>query len=569
MKIRYQLHTDVLIVGMGGAGIRAAIAASDAGAQVLLTGKMLFGTSGATFYPGTPGWGMQAVIHDGDTEAYFLEEILAAGNGAADPALSRVLAYEATDRFHDLERMGLSFSRNKDGSYRGVVPCFGKRLRGSSVTGMDRIRSVMWREIVRRNIRILERTQIIKLIKDPSGTVGGALGIDALGQFFAVSAGAVILAAGGGCGVYAHSLATADETGDGYLLALEAGARLINMEFVQFIPGLTSPVKKLLFQEKNLITLPHVRNRFGEEILEKYLPAGTTREQCLTERAKHGPFTAEDEGFWFDAAMAEEAAKGNAFEDGGFAMEYDPGIAKDPRWIITDWLSWMHERGIRPEKEAFHMIPHAQCFNGGVYISPEAETDVPGLFACGENAGGAHGADRLGGAAIAATQVFGKRAGESAARFAIRQRNTAAEYIAENTAENTGGNIACHQSEKAQRAAHCRVLMGQIRDIMWEKASIVRSEKRCADALSAIHDLEKEAEEDGLLAFAGDDGERAVFELKSSLTLATLMLKVMEERKETRGPHYRSDYPIKDPALAGAFTVCLRDGEYQIRLVRF
>ena len=144
MKISYRTETDVLVIGSGGAGIKAAIKAAESGAGILLVSKQAFGRTGATFYPGTPGWGMQAVIHEGDSEDYFLEEILEAGAGTADPALARILADQSTAAFHELESYGLRFGQYEDGRYKGVIPCFGKRLRGSSTLGIDKIRRAMW-----------------------------------------------------------------------------------------------------------------------------------------------------------------------------------------------------------------------------------------------------------------------------------------------------------------------------------------------------------------------------------------------------------------------------------------
>lgn len=557
MKIQYRLKTDVLIVGMGGAGIRAAISASNKGAQVLMVGKCRFGTSGATFYPGTPGWGMQAVIHEGDSEAYFLEEILEAGAGTADPALSEILASQATMRFHELEAMGLQFERHEDGRYKGVIPCFGKRLRGSTVLGMDKIRKTMWLQLQKRDIRRMEDTAIIALIKKGNAVIG-AVGLDGQDVPFFVAAKAVILATGGGCGIYEYSLATSDETGDGYVLALDAGAKLVNMEFIQFIPGLVWPVKKLLFQEKNLDTFPRFTNRDGEDILTKYLPPSISVENCLTQRAKHGPFTTADISFYVDLAMYEEAMAEKTCQSGGIHVSYDEKVLHDSRWTITSWLDWMHSRKVHPVEEGFDLIPHAQCFNGGIQIGTDGQTTVSGLFAAGETAGGAHGADRLGGAAIAATQVFGALAGEGAAEFA---KHTEEQIISE---EEISGQLQEKFGDTTGELLDIPEAMAAIRSIMWHCGAIVRNEARCREGLSQIRQIE------ACFSLAVHDAHgkdiRQANELYSYIQLAQLLLTVMAERKESRGPHYRSDYPQRDSEYDGLLQGWKENGVFRTTL---
>jgi len=557
MKIQYRTSADVLIVGMGGAGIRAAIEAADKGAQVLMVGKYSFGRTGATFYPGTPGWGMQAVIHPGDTEEYFLEEILEAGAGAADEELAGILAHEATDRFRDLESYGIRFEQYEDGRYKGVIPCFGKRLRGSSTLGIDKIRKALWRQLMKRDVHIRRGISVIHLVKK-DGAVVGAVALDEQNELFFIRAKAVILATGGACGIYKYSLATPDETGDGYILGLDAGASLVNMEFIQFIPGLTWPVKKLLFQEKNLNTIPKVTNRLGEDVLKKYLPAGIDPVECMIERAKHGPFTTADISSAFDIGLYEEERKGNANPGGGCHMTYDRSVLTDERFGIPGWLSWMESRGVHPVEEGFDMVPHAQCFNGGIHIDTHAGTGIPGLYAAGETAGGAHGADRLGGAAIAATQVFGALAGRSAAEYAGQ---TAFKEIED---EEIEAELHEKFGDPKGELLDIPAAMEEVRTIMWECGAVVRSEERCGEGLARLEAL-KERFSPALHFREGADIRR-VNELYSYIHLGTTLLAIMKERKESRGPHYRSDYPVIDKSFDGVMLVKKEKGQYRFSI---
>jgi fumarate reductase (CoM/CoB) subunit A len=560
LKVEYECKTDVLIIGGGGAGIKSAIKAAENGAEVLIVSKFTFGRTGATFYPGTPGWGMNAILFEGDTADYYYEEILEAGAGTADRKLSRILADECTTRFHELEGYGLVFPKDpQTGEYNGVIPCFGKRKRGSTTYGMDKIRNAMWTQLKKLNVSIRTGINIISLVMD-GDTCVGAVGFDELSHLVFFRAKAVILGTGGGCGIYKYSLATPDQTGDGYMLALDAGARLTNLEFIQFIPGLTWPVKKLLFQEKNLDTLPTFTNRNSEDVLKKYLPSDVTVEECLIERAKHGPFSNVTVSRYVDIAMYEEWLKGLALDSGGIHVHYSSKVLEDKRWVIKSWLSWMNERGVDPVGQGFEMIPHAQCFNGGIYISEDAGTGVPGLYAAGETAGGPHGADRLGGAAIAATQVFGARAGEAAAKFAAGRNHSqltigdAEAAVNHRFYKRDGGIVDIKKAFK------------EIREIMWRNAAVVRNEERCKEGLSQINRIE--AEFNPMTHFENGSQIKNVSELCSYITLGKSLLQLISFRKESRGPHYRDDYPESNDNYRGMATLYKQGEEIKIDFIK-
>lgn len=559
MKLGYSVDTDVLVIGSGGGGIKASISASDKGADVLLVSEKSFGTTGSTFYPGVPGWGMCCVLYEGDSEEKYLDEILEAGQGAADPKLSRIIASEATKRFRELESYGLEFGKISETEYKSVIPCFGKTLRGVATYGIDKIRKTMWRQLMKRGINVRSNVTVVSLIVD-NGKCVGAVAIDETDNFFLIRAKSTVLATGGACGIFKYSLATGEQTGDGYRMALEAGAKLINLEFIQFIPGITKPVKKMLFQEKNLDTYPKLTNKDGKEFLYDYLPKDVTIEECLTERAKHGPFTNIDCSRYMDIAMIEEWKEGRAFEEGGLHMQYDKSILSDKRHTITSWLEWMRSRGIDVVEEGFDMLPHAQGFNGGIYIDENANTGIDGLFAAGETAGGPHGADRLGGAAIAATQVFGKIAGESAADYANKNtlQNISTEYaesFAKNLVKTNGGGIV-----------DIDAVLQEIQELMWGSASIVRSQQRAREGLKRLKDIEQSFSP--LKHYEQGIDIKKVSKLRSFLTVSKLLLEIIDFRKESRGPHYRIDYPNKSDEFAGAVVVQEKLGETSIEIIQ-
>lgn len=567
MEISYTNQTDLLIIGGGGAGIKAAIKAGEQRVKVLLVTKYRFGRTGASFYPGMSGWGINAITHEGDSEEHFYDEILAAGAGAVDKKLARVLVEQCTRRFREMEEYGVEFGKNEKGEYNSVVSCFGKRVRGAGAE-LGMIKKALWKQLMKNRVAIRSGVSIVSLIVE-DGVCRGALGFDEMDGLMAIQAKAVILAAGGGCDLYRYSLAMPDQTGDGYLMALDAGAKLVNMEFLQFIPGLTWPERKLLFQEKNLDTLPSITDRRGEEVLPKYLPPGVSKADCLRERAKNGPFTSADISKYFDIALYEEWRKGGVRESGGIHFQYHPSVLDDQRWFIKEWREWMASRGVDVVNRGFDIIPHAQCFNGGVHINTDAGTGVPGLYAAGENAGGAHGADRLGGNAQAATQVFGAIAGEEAAKYAL--------------SVSSGGGFPQFRDEKlleilekrfrnpAGKAVDLDKAIIRAKEIMWDSGAVVRSEKGLRRGLEEIralmesfdpwaHFLERGSEKSG-------EPKKAAG-LFSRLKLSNILLEIMQFRRESRGPHYRSDFPGKELAYEGMIQAAPRSGKTEYALIK-
>lgn len=549
MKITYTTDCDVLVIGAGGAGIKAAVKAAEAGCDVLLVNKFQVGISGSTFYPRLKTWGMNSVTNPqlGDSEEKFLAEILESGQGAADPAVAGVLVEQSTPVRKELaEEYGLHFRVDPEtGRYYSVIPCFGKIERSTSCA-MDEFRHAMWLRLMRDGVRIRTGVSIASLtVKD--GVVTGALGFDEKNCLFRIRAKAVFMGTGGADAVYAYSLATPDQTGDGYVMAFDAGAELMNMEFIQFIPGITWPVKKFLFQEKPLDTMPSLENTDGEAILPKYLPEGVSAEACLLERAKHGPFSTVGDGRYFDIAMYEEWRKNKAYPDGGLLIRYPESILADRRFYIRNALSWLNEYGIDPVREGMHILPHSQCFNGGIRINGKAETTLPGLFAGGESAGGPHGADRMGGNALAASQVFGGIGGENAAKFAretVFDDTSEERLLSEFTEKMSSGNGRTCDLTEAIR---------EVRSVMWECAAICRSGDRIREARKRLSGVASSF--DVLPYFASGTEVRNALGLHSYLRLSELMLTAMDERKESRGPHYRLDHPEPDAAFHGFITL--------------
>ena len=259
-----QLKTDVLIIGGGAAGCRAAIEAHDRGAKVILAVKGRFTRSGSTFYPLTIGVGYTTAVPGGDTagpEAHF-QEIMDAGQGMVSPTLARILAQEAPARLEDLiEVFGMAFQA-KDGEVLHIKPDFGSgQVRAGGATE-DAIRESFGREIRQRGIRVLEKTPILRLLGDCGGCAG-AVAVTAKGDLITISAKTTVLATGGGSTAFLYHMNTPDLTFDGHGMALELGAELVNMEFYQMILGLTGPVRRMLIPEPYLALEPRLDQQYG------------------------------------------------------------------------------------------------------------------------------------------------------------------------------------------------------------------------------------------------------------------------------------------------------------------
>ena len=479
-----RFQTDVLVIGGGAAGCRAAIEAHDRGEQVALAVKGRFTRSGSTFYPLATGVGYTTAVPDGNEagpEAHY-REIMEAGLGLVSPTLARILAEEAPARLVDLlHRYGMTFNE-QDGEVLYIKPDFGSgqvRAGGATIVAL---RDSFGREIRVRGINILEQMAIVRLLGDGDGCAG-AVGLTRKGNVVAISAKSTVLATGGGSTAFLYHMNTPDLTFDGHAMALELGAELVNMEFYQMILGLTSPVRRMLIPESYLALEPRLSNGLGEEFLSRYLPQDVTQTDCLQLRAGTGPFRSDAAGRFIDIAIFDEVKAGRATESGGVEADFTSVDLDQVRAGRLDWYSWATARGVDLCAHPVDISPHVHAFNGGVLINPETETSVPHLFACGEVAGGPHGANRIGGNQFAGTQVFGERAGRfAAARSAELGQPVVSDLVGEQVGD-VGRRLAALQNREKGRGP--RDLQRAIQTVMWTEMGVHK------DGASLISTLSK------------------------------------------------------------------------------
>jgi len=509
-----RFEADVLIVGAGAAGIRAAVAAHDAGAKVVLVSALPVASGGSTFYPLSLPWGALYAEEKAEDRQAFLEELQIAGAGFQDDMLEGVMVERSAKACADLRSWGIELN---DLVAVGEVPCFGSHPRGVRLKNSAAARQRFAAQIHDRGIACIEFARIFDLIVE-DGCCIGVLGADQEGRLFAVASGAVVLATGGAEGLWCTGFSSGDTMGDGYAMGARAGARLVNLEFIQFIPGIVSPVRGVNFHHRSLSSLPAILNSRGEDGLVPFLPQGLSEAECLIARSKHGPFSCEGMSRYFDFALCAAGSRS------GLSVLYNANFFRDDTHAA--WRDYLASIGINPAVTSLGIFPHCQAFNGGVLIGEDCRTDIEGLFACGECAGGVHGADRVGGAAILAALVFGTIAGENAAHAACMQ----------------GGKRELPERIPAlppsAGAAELSALAGKV---LQTEASIIRSAEGLSRGLIEL-ELGAERQEHGF-GMADESHDAAGAFARNACTVAQLLLTSMLARQESRGPHYRSDFP--------------------------
>lgn len=508
-------HCDVLVVGSGIAGLMAAIEAAEAGCAVtLMTSAKLF--SGSSFYPGT--WGLGLIgPEDRADQADLVSTIQEVGCGMATQEMAETFVDGIQPAIEKVRAMGVRLRQAVQKDQREFIPCFDHKGRDWNGIEFDSARQVFGKRLEELGVQILERCEVLQLVRS-EGRVCGAV-VCRQNELHYLGCRALVLATGGYGSLFRYHLCTEDVAGMGQALALEAGCSLVNMEFMQMMPGYISPAPKTIFNEKTFRFVRMRRNDGGE-----LLPPGVETDRLLDLRSGHGPFTSRLDSREVDLALFRAFLE----DERGVEVTYSDALRKAPPEFITTYFDWLREAKGLTMDDPIHIGVFAHAANGGVRIDPEAFTGVPGLFACGEVTGGMHGADRIGGLSTANGLVFGGKAGRSAAASCLGTPQPPEQCAFE--------GHSCTDPAGTLRA---------LQQLMFQNAMIARSETGLNGALERLDALEA-----GLNRRPSADpraiaGER---EITARLTTARCVLQAALLRRESRGSHYREDFPQQDPA---------------------
>lgn len=545
------IEGDVLIIGGGAAAVRAAIAACGEGARANLISKGPIGKSGAT-----PMAGGSTASPNGDPrdnpEAYF-DDTMNAGRGLSDPELVKVLAEEGAARVREWIDFGVEFTK-KDGqiNYTRSPGHSYPRSVNSPLGGTGLINPL--RRVARQtpNLHIYEDVMATRLLV-ADGRVQGALTFDlASGDVVAFVAPATVLASGGYQDLYPMSDAASDATGDGYSLAFEAGAALVDMEMLLYYPTvLVYPYSV----RGSLITYEFYLNKTG---LDAHLV--NTEGQDLLAGVADLPMRDELTRLIFDEVRAGRATeRGGVFIDNSlssFSPEEQERILK----VRTpSMLSYLSTLGIPVVNSRLEVGPAAHFVLGGVRINARCETSVPGLFAAGEVSGNLHGANRLGANALTETQVFGRRAGIAATLFA---RSNPSPRVAQDLLTEAAREVQALTETRAEPREPIAV-KNELRTTMLEYAGPTRDSERLAEGLRRVKRI---VEEDIPRLYVDASPARFNYSLVEAIearlmaSTALLVIHSALSRKETRGHHYRVDFPTEDTSGPVTHTIARNDG---------
>ena len=548
MTEKYETHEhDVLIIGAGGAGLRAAIEALAQGASVAVVCKSLLGKAHTVMAEGGIAAAMANVDRTDDWRAHF-RDTMRGGKSLNNWRMAQIHAQEAAERVRELEQWGALFDRTTDGNI--LQRAFGghtfKRLcHVGDRTGLEMIRTLQDRG-VNLGIDVYMECAITRLLKDGE-RIAGAFGYwRENGRFIVFKAKSVVVATGGIGKAWRITSNSWEYTGDGMALAYDAGAELMDMEFVQFHPtGMVWPpgVQGILVTEAVRGEGGVLRNKDGERFMERYDPERmdlSTRDVVAR-------------------AIYTEAKEGRGTEHGGAYLD----ISHKPAEYVKKKLPSMYHQfrelaDVDITKEPMEVGPTCHYMMGGIRVEAEtAESKVPGLFAVGEAAAGLHGANRLGGNSLSDLLVFGRRAGLSAAEHAKQVSPPSVDDA--RVEEATWEMLAPFERSDGDSPYD---LHRDLQENMQNYVGIFRSEedlKRGLDEIQKLKQRTAHVHVDGSRLF--NPGWHLARDLKAMLTVSEAVALSALERKESRGAHSRIDYPNYDEQWSKLNNIVSRDGD--------
>ena len=528
-------RSDVLVIGAGGAGLRAAIEAATAGAHVAIVCKSLLGKAHTVVAEGGIAAAIGSVDADDTWQAHF-RDTMAGGKYINNWRMAELLAKEAPAEIHNLEQWGALFDRTPEG---GIMQrlfgghTYSRLVQVADRTGIELIRTLQDKTVELKLDVYMEYTITRLLLRD--GRIAGAAGYARdTGRFVVFEAPAIVMSTGGSGRLYAVTSNSWEGTGDGQALALEAGAELIDMEFVQFHPtGMVWPlsVRGILVTESVRGEGGVLTNNTGERFMQRYDPERmelSTRD--IVARAIHA-----------EVAAGRGSPHGGAF----LSIAHKPAgfIKRKVPSMYSQFLEFAH---VDITKEPMEVYPTTHYIMGGIRVEAEtAATTVPGLFAAGECAGGLHGANRLGGNSLSDLLVFGRRAGAAAAAYAGSALRVTPESADIQRAEQE--MLAPFEPGGGENPF---AVQDDLQTMMMADVGVLRSEEGLRDALVRLDEIRRRAADaraTGSRLF--NPGWHAALDLKHMVRIAEAIVRSALLRCESRGAHTRVDFPALSSAL--------------------
>jgi succinate dehydrogenase / fumarate reductase flavoprotein subunit len=557
----YESHDfDVIVIGAGGAGMRAAIEAKERGLRTALVCKSLLGKAHTVMAEGGAAAAMGNVWPEDNWQVHF-RDTMRGGKMLNNWRMAQIHAQEAPDRIYELERWGALFDRTADG--RILQRDFGghrfaRLAHVGDRTGLELIRTLQQRAVA-IGIEVFMEVKVLRLLKDADGRISAAVGYwRPSGQFVVFTAKAFVLATGSLGKSWLYTSNSWESTGDGHAMAAWAGADMIDMEFVQFHPtGMVWPlsVRGILVTEGVRGDGGVLRNSEGRRFMFDYIPPMFAAETADTE---------EEGDRWYDdhinnrrppellprdevaRSINSEVKGGRGSPHGGVFL--DIASRRSPEYIRRRLPSMYHQfkelAGVDITAVPMEVGPTCHYAMGGIRVDADTEAStVPGLFAVGEVSGGMHGANRLGGNSLSDLLVFGRRAGMAASDFAAGRSGNPA---VAGTEVEAVINEALEPLERTDGESPYDV-QHDLQETMQTLVGIIRTESELTTALAELDKLDERCDR---LSVSGpqtyNPGWNLATDLPAMLTVSRLVTNGAIVRQESRGGHTRDDYPLPD-----------------------
>ena len=536
------LETDILILGSGGAGLFAALHShqTNPNLHITIAVKGLLGKCGCTRM--VQG-GYNVALAEGDSvERHFMDTI-EGGKWLSDQELAWTLVSKAVERIHELENeLGCFFDRNPDGTVHQKAfagQTFDRTVHKGDLTGIEIINRLA-EQVWARGIHRLEEHRAVELIHSTDGkSLAGVLMLNMqTGQFTLVRAKAVLLATGGGPTMYKYHTPSGDKSCDGLAMALRAGLTLRDMEMVQFHPTgmLAGPGTRMtgtVLEEGLRGAGGYLLNGNHERFMGNYDPRNERATRDIVSRS-----------------INSEIRAGRATPNGGVYIQMSHLGPDNVRQQFKGMVERCADSGFDLAGDLVEVVPTAHYMMGGLVFKKDCSTELPGLFAAGEDTGGVHGANRLGGNGVANSTVYGGIAGEEMAKWVTSQS------LQECNMSEVLASIEAHESPLKKPAGDIEMIRDALAECMWDDVGISRSKENLIQARVKLDELGQQLDQIGV----GDIQRQYSITWQDWMNLRNLILvsKAVTEaalaRENSRGAHYRDDYPEPGPLESSYFT---------------